>query len=288
MFRLYHKETWPTKHTPSHRTFGGTDKAGKDEAAAAYEYDGFPAHLADRLPGSMSISPDKLLAKLREYDIPYTELGREKSCMLCLALIEQGIAPGLLELRSSVNRAKELSAEQKNDSNDRQVLDLYWLFRHRKADVTPKTKDLKALFDGKTFDFELASKIVSRSGQTAYKARNLVLHEDLEIELMAVRSPETRTMLKLHRKRRDQLEKELSARASKPRSKIDRTDLPKYLTEFKCLDLANGSPKRAAELWSMMTGEPCTPQLKERLRNRRRWLEGEMGIVFKSEGDERS
>lgn len=255
-------------------------KVGKEEdaALASYEYRGFPAHLAERLGKSLSVSPVAILAKLNEYDLPYTELGREKFCMLCLALIEHGIAPGLLDLRRSSNDPKNMSDDEKDESNDRQVLDLYWLFRQRRASLIPKGADFQALFEGETFDFELASEIVSKKGLARYKADKLTLHRGLELELMVLRTPETWKFLSEHRRRRDRLEKLVSARASMPGSKIDRADIPKYLMEFKCLDWAEGSPVRSAELWSMMTGEPITTQLKERLRNRRRWIEGSLGV----------
>lgn len=290
MFRLYHAETWPVmKSMPAYVHSAKAGKAGDAaEAAPPYEYEGFPAHLAERLGQFRSVSPTAILAKLSKYEFPYTELGREKFCILCLALIERGVAPGLLDLPRRWNDPKDLTDEQKTESNDRQVLDIYWLFRQRRASLIPKGTDFRSLFEGETFDFEWASEIVSKKGLARYKADRLTLHRGLELELMVLRTPETWKFLQEHRRRRDRMGKLLSARASKPRSKIDRADIPKYLNEFKCLDLANGSPKRAAELWSMMTGDPFTPQLTERLRNRRRWLEGEMGILFKSEGDERS
>lgn len=263
---------------PSLRPAVKSVNTSHDAAAASYEYKGFPAEVIERLPLCRAADPKKILAKLKEHDVPYTGLGRKKFCMLCLALIEHGISPGLLGLRSSVNRPTNLSPEQMDESNDRQVLDLYWLFLHRKAAVIPKDSDFRGLFEAEKFDFDWASQLIARKGLVTYKVKKLTLYQGLEIELMVLRTSATRVLLETQRHRSNQLEKFLSARAGKPGSKIDRADIPKYLMEFKCLDLGEGSPVRSAQLWSMMTGEPVTPQLKERLRNRKRWLTGDLGM----------
>lgn len=241
----------------------------------------FPAHLLADVVSAQTQDTQTLIIKLQGcVGAPFRALGRDAFCTSCLALIERGISPGLLNPRSGVTRAKNLPPEQANESNDRQVLDLFWLYRLRKDHVRPENQDMDTLFRGNSFDFGLASTIVSKTGSPSQKAEMLKLPADVQLELLMLQEAEQRTLLKGHYYRRQWADRALHDRVMQPGSRLALASIPEYLKDFTCLDLAGGSPKRAAEIRSFMTGEHITKALVQRMRDRRRNLTEMIGAKF--------
>lgn len=241
----------------------------------------FPAHLFAEVASFRTQDAETLIRTLQGCaGTPYAVLGRDAFCAICLALIERGIAPGLLNPRSGVTRPSNLPPEQANESNDRQVLDLYRLYYHRKGDVRPDNQDMDALFRGNSFDFGLASTIVSRTGSPSQKAGMLKLPADVQLELLMLQEAEQKALLKGHYYRRQQVDRALHDRALQSGSRLKPEAISAYLRDFTCLDLAGGSPKRAAEIRSFMTGERVSKTLVQRMRDRGRNLSEMIGVKF--------
>jgi hypothetical protein len=241
----------------------------------------FPAHLFAEVASLRIQDTETLIGTLQECaGAPFVALGRDAFCTICLALIERGVSPGLLNPRSGIKRPSNLSPEQANESNDRQVLDLFRLYHHRKSHVRPDDREMDALFRGDSFDFGLASRIVSTKGSPSQKAEMLKLPADVQLELLMLQEAEQKALLKGHYYRRQQVDRALHDRALQSGSRLKPESIPEYLRDFTCLDLAGGSPKRAAEIRSFMTGEPIGKALVQRMRDRGRNLGEMIGVKF--------
>lgn len=239
----------------------------------------FPAHLTKRIDRFNRVSVEQLLSELQKLERPYSA-NRLKHCMLNLVLATRGVAPAFRGVVSGVTRATKLTPEQEEESNDRQVQDLYWLHKMHRHNLNPINKKMKLLFAKDEFDFELAGEIVTTFGRVADKVNSLGIPPSVQAELFSLRKREVAMHLKVYRERARRVEVSLRERAIKSASRLKIEAIPEIMMEFASLDLAGGSPDGAATVWSRMTGCAVNRRLVWRLGKRGEWFKNELAIAF--------
>src|SRR3954464_879948 len=105
-------------------------------------------------------------------------------CAISLELtLRGGCCPGFRPMRKVLG-PKQLSDDEKRLSNDRQVLDLHWLWRNRRVKGGIYHESLHA----EQFSFDWAADFVSRRGSAAQKAKALALAETDQLLLAVIQT----------------------------------------------------------------------------------------------------
>ena len=102
----------------------------------------------------------------------YLKLGtrREVRAIAHIILNERGIAPEFRDAKSGVTHRAKYFPDEAQESNDRQVIDLHWLYLHHRDVIRPDAS-IKGLFQGSKFDFDAASSFVAASGGVPKKIK---------------------------------------------------------------------------------------------------------------------
>lgn len=119
---------------------------------------------------------------------------RQIFCRAAIALNQrQLLAPAARpQIAISYNAAKLLDAE-KLISNDRQVIDLHWLWRNGYQQARCTGPAYRSIFDPNKFDVERAWAFVSRVGTTKLKVEKLALGIGEQLRLASLRGPAARS-----------------------------------------------------------------------------------------------
>jgi len=181
-------------------------------------------------------------------------------CLINLRLNELGYCtPGFRPNRRVV-RGSAYTGEDTLLTNDRQMIDLHWLWQSGAA-VLPKPKH-RALFNSvypetgaEYFPWHLAERFVGLVGSIDKKLEDLKLHEDDQLPLMAL----CRDVVKKRREdmvnRGETLRGALMRRASRPRSRLNRGAISEWVKDYVALRVADGKPGDAVHERQRLFGQ---------------------------------
>jgi hypothetical protein len=169
-----------------------------------------------------------------------------------IILNERGIAPEFRDAKSGVtHRAKEFPDEAE-ESNDRQVIDLHWLYLHHRNEISPSDWNMSFLKKVE-FDFNWASEFVSKARFTNEKIKRLGIPIKIQKLLLALREQDVLTIQKKVRSKTADVREVLINKINEPRSRLPKEKLEVLCATFRCLLLADGSPSDAIEYWRKMS-----------------------------------
>ena len=155
-----------------------------------------------------------------------------------------------------VLRRTQLSDEGKLLSNDRQVIDLHWLWRNQRVKADIHRQRLLAA----QFPFDWAADFVSRQGSGALKAKVLALAETDQLLLAVI---QTRAVAERRRAIQNAIEatwQVIANIASSPASRLSSEAVAQLQSIHIALRIARGSPALACEVLLAMTGEVVAPR----------------------------
>jgi hypothetical protein len=193
--------------------------------------------------------------------LPYGDI-RVLWCLITMRLNELGQdCPMFRPNRRPAKPAGGYSGDDTLLTNDRQVIDLHWLW-HSGSPVTPKPKH-SAICDtrphpesgAEVFDWSLAAHFVGRVGAVTKKLEDLKLHEDDQFPLMALRSDAVKQRQVDILKRCAELEGVLRRQAARRNSRLDPATIPDWIKDYVALRLAEGSPTVGVEDRIRLFGE---------------------------------
>lgn len=220
-------------------------------------------HTAARYPlikSKLELLPDKSLffilqlASDRTSDYgKYEKLGNrcEVRAIAHIVLNERGIAPEFRDAKSGVtHRAKDF-IDEIEESNDRQVIDLHWLYLHHRNEISPSDWNMPFFTKG-SFDFNWASEFVSNARFTNEKIRRLGISIKIQKLLLVLREQEVLTIQKNVRSKTADVREVLINKINEPKSRLSKKGLEATCAAFRCLLLADGSPSDAIEYWRKM------------------------------------
>lgn len=184
--------------------------------------------------------------------LPYTDV-RTWWCLINIRLNELGRdAPGFRPNRRVVRALGGYGGEDTLLTNDRQVIDLHWLWESG-APVHPKPKH-RALFnsvypetEAAYFPWTLAERFVGCVGSIDRKLGDLKLNEEDQLGLMALCTDRAKKRRQDMMERSDLLEGVLLRRASRHGSRLDPQSIPEWVKDYIALRAADGSPRLAMD-----------------------------------------
>jgi len=224
----------------------------------------FPLSDADIEAGYKAMATSDLMAELERLSYgrcpdsgqprPYQDV-RPGVCAISLELnLRGGCCPGSRPMRKVV-RPTHLSDEEKLLSNDRQVIDLHWLWRNQRVKAGIHSQRLQAA----QFPFDWAADFVSRRGSGAQKAKALALAETDQLLLAVI---QTRAVAERRRAIQNAIEatwQAIANIASSPASRLSSEAVAQLQSIHIALRIARGSPALACEVLLAMTGEVVAP-----------------------------
>jgi hypothetical protein len=194
----------------------------------------------------------------------YVEI-RSGVCAISILLNEAGWpAPRFRGMRRVPPR--NISADDKLLSNDRQVIDLHWLWclRHQ-----PPRKPFKQLLSAPEFDYEFASTIVATPRKAEEKAAALGLSDRQEALLGALQRAATRSRWARIEDAANQLERLLRDKAASGASKLTEAGIKRRINAFYALKIEHGEPSSATVTYRLISGDamsvPAMKKLKKEL-----------------------
>jgi hypothetical protein len=168
-----------------------------------------------------------------------------------ILLNERGVAPEFRDAKSGVTHNAKHFPDEAQESNDRQVIDLHWLYlKHRDA-IKPKPV-IKGLFDAEQFNFDEASSFISAGGRVSTKINNLGIPTRVQKLLLTLRDEEVYKRQKFIRAKTDKVKQILMDRIHEPSSRLPEEVLESMCAAFRCLLMADGSPLDAAVFWQLL------------------------------------
>lgn len=168
-----------------------------------------------------------------------------------IILNERGIAPEFRDAKSGVTHRANNFPDEAQESNDRQVIDLHWLYLHHRNEISPS--DWNILFFKKDeFDFDWASEFVSKARFTNEKIKRLGIPKKLQKLLLSLREQEILSIQKNVRSKTADVREVLINKINEPKSRLPKENLEVLCATFRCLLLADGSPSDAIEYWVKM------------------------------------
>jgi hypothetical protein len=194
--------------------------------------------------------------------VPYSTL-RPTVCAIGLLLNGIGQTAPRFRLVRKIKNFK--SSEDRNHSNDLQVLDLHWLSLHSTVDPEPQWKEI---FSG-GLSFKGASKFVATLGKAANKANALGISESSQLMLSVIQTKEVADRWStLHTGKKNAVIS-MRAIAAKTTSRFNETDIPNRSNEYLALRIGRGSPTAATAILPWIAGGTSTTRL---MRKRKQWF----------------
>lgn len=183
----------------------------------------------------------------------YTKVSsrREVRAIAHIILNERGIAPEFRDAKSGVTHKAKDFPDEVQESNDRQIIDLHWLFLHHRNQINP-TDWNKPMFNGECFDFDEASRFVSNARFVTLKIKRLGIPIKIQKLLLALREQDILTIQKKVRSKTADVREMLINKINEPKSRLPKEKLETICAASRCLLLANGSPSDAIEYWRKM------------------------------------
>lgn len=267
-----------------------SDEDGIDENRATNEYHFYHVESSYLLLRSKleKLSEKRLLQVLgvasdrhRDFDgLEKFGSRREIRVTAHILLNERGVAPEFRDAKSGVTHRAKYSPEEAQESNDRQVIDLHWLYLNHRDAIKPKPI-IKGLFKEGKFDFDDASSFVSAGGRVSTKINNLGIPTRVQKLLLTLRDEEVYKRQKFIRAKTDKVGGILNDRINEPSSRLPEKDLEPMCAAFRCLLMADGSPTDAAVYWQLLPSyiRQQGPQ------NVLRWLKTRKGLLTKLLGN---
>jgi hypothetical protein len=168
-----------------------------------------------------------------------------------IILNERGIAPEFRDAKSGVTHKAKNFPEEAEESNDRQIIDLHWLFLHHRNQISP-TDWNKPMFNRECFDFDEASRFVSNARYVNLKIKRLGIPIKIQKLLLALREQDVLTIQKKVRSKTADVREMLINKINEPKSRLPKDKLDAICAASRCLLLANDSPSDAVEYWEKM------------------------------------
>lgn len=155
-------------------------------------------------------------------------------------------------------------------SNDRQVIDLHWLFLHHKNEIDTSDEDFGALYERDDFDFELASEIVNKKGGGKLKANILGLSSDTQLEMATIHEPSIR---KFKKQVLGVERKEAIKRIRNKGKQLDKEGANKWANMYVALRLSLGVISHGKILFGFIEGQEPMSGVSTLLSNSRKTLQ---------------
>lgn len=212
---------------------------------------------------------------------PYFEV-RGELCAISILLNERGdYAPRMRSMRVPISRKNSRTtypADEHALSNDRQVIDLHWLYRQQVSVIdTPGYEGM--LNPEWAFDWLRASNFVNRVGATEKKANLLGLTEYAQLQLAAIQSKAVSDRWGTIREGLRKQQEVILTSANAPSSRLSAEVIRRLPDIYLAAGVARGSPGLAAEAYRWIAGGEISVKVMSR---RLQWLR-ELGSIPKSE-----
>lgn len=225
------------------------------------------------------LAPAKCLEYLRKTSFDIKTDSRERCkyyqirnvvCGVNLVLnYQETIAPGFRSMRTpeKPTAGSDYSSENIFVSNDRQMIDLHWIYLKKMP--VEKVKGYAALFDyTKPFNKALAEQFVTLGGKRNRKAELLGLPMFCELQLCAIRSSKTANRLatieSIHKRNIRAVKEFLTL----PNSRTDREVVESISDLYRAILVGNGVSKATVEAYKFITGKDFLEQRMRRLIKR--------------------
>ncbi len=206
---------------------------------------------------------------------------RDELCAIGSMLNERGdYAPRVRGMRVPVShtRCTPYPLEQQTLSNDRQILDLHWIYRQRMLTVDVPGFD-GMLDPGLPFDLAKAANFVQRVGAAEKKAELLGLTEYVQLQLAAIQTKSASDRWRTIRESMQKNRSKIFAHANAPSSRLPADATHRLPDIYLALRVARGSPSIGADAYRWLTAHDIgSKEMSKRLR----WLRS-IGVIAKSE-----
>jgi hypothetical protein len=200
----------------------------------------------------------------------YLEI-RNKICAINLVLNERHqLAPQF----RSMCKPPRVSEKKYNKSdsilsNDRQIIDLHWLWLSHQKHSHIEPLEYKGLLSGKNFDWELAERFVKHVGKTGLKADLLGLTELEGLMLFSIQSKASKDRLYTISRAYHEAVRKIRTAVLSPKSKFPADNLENTYKIYSALKIARGSPSQAAEIYNLITTEDIDQKKVSKIK---KWL----------------
>lgn len=203
---------------------------------------------------------------------------RELRTLISIELNGRGIAPYFRDAKSGVFSKSGLTTQQKVESNDRQVIDLHWLYTNHKKVIKTRNEFIREIFSKTEFDFTIASKFVRQPMKVDDKIKKLGISSQIQAELLTIKSSSIRKLQFATTRKAEHAEMLLRDRMQNPRSRFPVSKFNASCAAFKCLSLGNGSLTTAAYYWNFMLTDKLfgETELYEFMNNRKKFFENKL------------
>lgn len=184
----------------------------------------------------------------------YEKLGnrREVRATSHIILNERGVAPEFRDAKSGVTHRANDFPDEAQESNDRQVIDIHWLYLHHRNEISPSDWNMPFFTKG-AFDFDWASEFVSKARFTNEKIKRLGIPLKIQKLLLVLREQDVLAIQKKVRSDTANVRELLINKINEPKNRLPKVKLETTCAAFRCLLLADGSPSDAIEYWRKMT-----------------------------------
>lgn len=193
-----------------------------------------------------------------------------------IVLNERGVAPEFRDAKSGVTHKASDSIEEMQESNDRQLIDMHWLYLHHQSDIKP-TEWMRDFFTKSDFDYEEAVQFVANARDTKIKIKRIGIPEDVQKLLLSLRTQSTLKFQKLKRLEVEDSRLALINRSRTPSSRLNQDDLEQNLAAFRCLLYAELSVVKAMEYWQTLSTD-LTSKVTQQLKP---WMKGRLQLLKK-------
>lgn len=220
--------------------------------------------MQDRCDELMHLDPVDLRERLRKISFDeITSSGAPKSyenirdevLAINIALNLRGvIAPAHRQMRRPPRISKKVvySIDDKTLSNDRQVIDLHWIWVQKMP--VSKIVGYAHLFENAEFNWSLAAQFVQMAGSFRRKTQLLALPEFHELQLCALKSQNTVNRLQTIKKRIDKTMVDIKTGLCKPNSRARPDVISQADNLYLAMLLARDNPQNSVLAFRHITG----------------------------------
>lgn len=269
-----------TAHSVSALTTVVTE-AVESSAPVSYRFPYDDPIVLDEIKRLDAIPTPQLIEYLRDISVkngkyePYSVI-RPLVCATSLVLNgRRHCPPRFRQLRSlrKAPRGTVRDAEESMLSNDRQVIDVHWLWSTKQGRPTAKWRDL---LKAERFNFLRTSEFVAVVGKRENKVKELKLTEWEMFQLTTIQTEAVRNTCRHVMVRADDVERNLEEWVEDRQSRIRQT-VDELKAQFIAVSLAHGDHHRAAALYALMTQKETTA--KDMQRRREKFIK--LGLIRK-------
>lgn len=263
----------PCVHDVSERAAGIEEEAGAD----IYRFPDITCFMEphnERTSKELLVALRKLSHEQRDAGgnrCPYFEV-REELCAISILLNERGdYAPRVRGMRIPISPKKSRSpypVDEQALSNDRQVIDLHWLYYRRV--VARDTPGYEGMLDSKLqFDWLRASSFVNRVGSVEKKASLLGLTEYTQLQLAAIQTKQVSDRWRTIREGLQKQQGMILSAAHAPSARLDAEGISRLPDIYLALHVARESPGLATEAYQWIAGKKIN---RKEMSRRQQWM----------------